>query len=69
MQFIRFGYLGKRFSGANSGPTSPWILSTTYWNDNGRWFDTEYWLDGLVPTALYYGIDIFTYNGGLITYE
>lgn len=68
MQLLRFGYLGKRFSGG-FGNIKHWILSTTYWNDSSKWIDTEIWLDGLEVKALYYGVNIFTYDGNVIKYE
>ena len=44
MQLIKFGYLGRGFSGSNTS-TAVWILATNYWNDYGIWIDTEYWQD------------------------
>jgi hypothetical protein len=33
------------YTGETSSLLIPWILATGLWNDSGKWYDSENWID------------------------
>lgn len=43
--FGKLGLKGLGFSNILTPVVAVWILATGFWNDGGRWIDSDVWID------------------------